>query len=266
MPVILKLSSMPLPLGIPAVRGQSPNPSACAIKLSRRTVLAGLSTTALSGCMSTGNPQPAPAAVSVISKPAPPPMYHAMFDGGFSIPAVDIGQVDKNLWRQDVSFETREKVGTLIVDTPARFLYHVKPNGRAMRYGVGVGREGFEWSGRAVVAYRRQWPRWTPPASMIRREPELARYAATGMAPGITNPLGARALYVFENGRDTLYRFHGTNEPASIGKSVSSGCIRLLNQDVIHLYNNVKDGSPVLVIPDPAMMLHAVANAMPIDS
>jgi lipoprotein-anchoring transpeptidase ErfK/SrfK len=148
-------------------------------------------------------------------------------------------------------YETVERSGTLIVDTPNRYLYHVMPGGRAIRYGVGVGREGFEWSGRAIVAYARAWPRWTPPDSMIKRQPELKRYSASngGMNPGLENPLGARALYIHENGRDTLYRLHGTNEPHSIGATVSSGCIRLLNQDAIHLAGSVAPGSSIVVIP-----------------
>jgi lipoprotein-anchoring transpeptidase ErfK/SrfK len=116
----------------------------------------------------------------------------------------------------------------------------------AMRYGVGVGKAGFGWSGRAVIQYKRKWPRWTPTDNMIARDPELEQWR-DGMEPGLTNPLGARALYLFENGRDTLYRIHGTNEPWSIGQAMSSGCIRLLNQDIIDLYNRIPNGNPVLV-------------------
>lgn len=105
------------------------------------------------------------------------------------------------------------------------------------------------------MAYSREWPRWVPPDSMIQRQPELKRFSNNngGMQPGLRNPLGARALYIDENGRDTLFKLHGTNEPDSIGMAVSSGCIRLLNQDVIHLYNNVRNGAPIVVIPDPSM-------------
>jgi lipoprotein-anchoring transpeptidase ErfK/SrfK len=233
--------------------------------MSRRVVLGGMSAMVLSGCVST-RPAPEPVAQAAIDpEPVVPPMYQALVDDGFHIPAVDTRVVPEEFWRQDIAYETSEKPGTLIVDTPAKYLYHVKAGGRATRYGIGVGREGFEWSGRAVVAYRRKWPRWTPPDSMIQRQPELAPYSAAngGMAPGIRNPLGARALYIHENGRDTLYRLHGTTEPASIGKAVSSGCIRLLNQDVIHLYDNVRDGSPIVVIPDPSMspqLLSSVAS------
>ncbi|MFC7397646.1 L,D-transpeptidase [Chelatococcus sp. GCM10030263] len=233
--------------------------------MSRRVVLGGMGAMVLSGCVSTWPSPPPVAEAEIIPEPVVPAMYQALDDGGFHIPAVDTRVVPEEFWRQDVAYDSGEKPGTLIVDTPAKYLYHVKPGGRATRYGIGVGREGFEWSGRAIVAYRRKWPRWTPPDSMIQRQPELAPYSVAngGMPPGLRNPLGARALYIHENGRDTLYRLHGTTEPASIGKAVSSGCIRLLNQDVIHLYDNVRDGSPIVVIPDPAMspqLLSAVAS------
>lgn len=224
--------------------------------VTRRTFLVGASAMALAGCVSTRQPAPAAAPVAA-AKPqaAVPSMYAAMPDEQFPIPAVKIGQLDKRFWRTEVDYPTQEKPGTLIVDTPAKYLYHVKPGGRATRYGIGVGREGFAWSGRAIVAYKRKWPRWTPPDSMVARQPNLESYSIAngGMDPGLKNPLGARALYIHEDGRDTLYRLHGTPEAFSIGKAVSSGCIRLINQDVIHLYNEVRDGSPIVVIPDPTM-------------
>ena len=116
-------------------------------------------------------------------------------------------------------------------------------------HGVGLGRAGFEWSGRAVVQWKQAWPKWTPPDDMIRRQPELVKYSAAngGMAPGLDNPLGARALYIFQNGEDTLYRLHGSPEWWSIGKSVSSGCVRLLNQDIMDLYNRAEVGAKVIV-------------------
>lgn len=115
-----------------------------------------------------------------------------------------------------------------------------------MRYGVGIGRAGFDWGGRARIATKKAWPTWTPPAEMIARQPDLEKYR-DGMSPGLDNPLGARALYIFEGNRDTLYRLHGTAETWSIGKAVSSGCVRLLQQDVIDLYNRVPDGTPIIV-------------------
>ncbi|GHB18080.1 L,D-transpeptidase [Pseudovibrio japonicus] len=165
----------------------------------------------------------------------------------FPIPAVNLDEIsDGRYLRQVVNYTGPEEGGTVVVDPGNRFLYQVRGDGTAMRYGVGVGREGFNWNGDAVVQYKRAWPTWTPPAEMIARQPELEPYR-TGMEPGLSNPLGARALYLFQGGRDTLYRLHGTNENWSIGRNVSSGCIRLLNQDAIDLYNRVPDGSRVVV-------------------
>ncbi|PCI05084.1 MAG: L,D-transpeptidase [Hyphomicrobiales bacterium] len=138
----------------------------------------------------------------------------------------------------------------MIVDTKKFFLHLVQENGKAIRYGVGLGREGFAWSGHARVGWKQEWPKWTPPDEMIERQPKLAQYSVTngGMKPGINNPLGARALYIFQGKKDTLYRLHGTREDWSIGKAVSSGCVRLLNHDVIDLYRRVPNGSRILVV------------------
>lgn len=174
-------------------------------------------------------------------------MYAAIPDEEFPIPAVDVSRIDPRYLRQEVAYQTEQQPGTVVVDTRQTFLYLVRENGRALRYGVGVGRDGFEWSGRAQILMKRKWPTWTPPRSMIERQPELEKYA-NGMPPNLDNPLGARALYLFENGRDTLYRLHGTNEPWSIGRAVSSGCIRLFNQDIIDLHSRVPLGTPVVVL------------------
>lgn len=173
-------------------------------------------------------------------------IYGALPNEEFPIPALAPGVLDKQFWRTVVDDPTGEIPGTVVVDTPGHYLYFVLPEGKAIRYGVGVGRAGFEWQGRARIAWKRKWPTWTPPDSMIAREPYLEKYR-NGMQPGLDNPLGARALYIHENGVDTLYRVHGTNEPESIGKSVSSGCIRMINQDVIHLYDQVRPPTPILV-------------------
>lgn len=222
---------------------------------SRRSFLIGASAVALSGCVSTAqSPQPAKPVNKPVAPSQPVPlMYQAMPEEQFPLPAVDISKVDPKFWRQEVDYPTSEVKGTIIVDTPNKYLYHVLGNGRAMRYGIGVGRDGFAWAGRAVVAYKRQWPRWTPPDEMVARQPALQPYSIAngGMPPGLKNPLGARAMYIHKDGRDTLYRIHGSPEAWSIGKAVSSGCIRMLNQDVIDLYNNVRDGSTIVVIPDP---------------
>jgi lipoprotein-anchoring transpeptidase ErfK/SrfK len=145
-----------------------------------------------------------------------------------------------------VRYETKEKAGTIIVDTGPKFLYYVMGDGKAMRYGIGVGREGFEWKGTARIALKREWPVWTPPAAMIKRRPDLAKWR-TGMPGGPQNALGARALYLFNKGGDSGYRIHGTPEWFSIGKAMSSGCIRLMNQDIIDLYSRADIGAKVIV-------------------
>lgn len=142
--------------------------------------------------------------------------------------------------RQMVSYRGNERPGTIVVDTNDKFLYLVQDGGRAIRYGIGVGRPGFEWAGRKTVSLKREWPDWRPPVEMLQRRPDLPRY----MEGGPDNPLGARALYL----GSSLYRIHGTNEPHTIGQAVSSGCIRMLNEDVVDLYNRVKVGTTVIVI------------------
>ncbi|HEY7296827.1 MAG TPA: L,D-transpeptidase [Xanthobacteraceae bacterium] len=143
--------------------------------------------------------------------------------------------------RQVVDYRTGEAPGTVIIDTPNTYLYLVLGNGKALRYGIGVGREGFTWSGRESISKKAEWPDWTPPPEMIARQPYLPRY----MAGGRGNPLGARAMYL----GSTEYRIHGTNDPSTIGRQVSSGCIRLTNEDVIDLYNRVSVGTKVIVLP-----------------
>jgi lipoprotein-anchoring transpeptidase ErfK/SrfK len=146
-----------------------------------------------------------------------------------------------NLRRQIVNYPTTESAGTIVIDTPHTYLYYVLGGGRAIRYGIGVGREGFTWSGRQTIARKAEWPDWTPPAEMIARQPYLPRF----MAGGPSNPLGARAMYL----GDTIYRIHGTNAPETIGTRVSSGCIRLVNADVMDLYSRVNIGTKVVVLP-----------------
>jgi len=175
--------------------------------------------------------------------------YGKVTDSGYSVPAVPISKVDKKFHRQIVNYRTKEKSGTIVVDTPNRFLYFVLPGNKAVRYGIGVGRAGFAWEGNAYIAWKQSWPKWTPPKEMVDRQPKLARYAKEGMKPGLQNPLGARALYLFnEKGEDTLFRLHGTPEWASIGTAASSGCIRLMNQDIIDLYDRVRPGKRAKVV------------------
>jgi lipoprotein-anchoring transpeptidase ErfK/SrfK len=147
-----------------------------------------------------------------------------------------------------VRFDTPERPGTIIINTSERALYHVQGNGEAIRYGVAVGKEGFDWSGIAKVGRMVEWPDWTPPKEMIRRKPHLAEWA-DGMPGGIPeNPLGARAIYLFKGKKDTLFRIHGTNEPSSIGTAASSGCIRMLNEEVEILYDAISIGTKVIVL------------------
>jgi lipoprotein-anchoring transpeptidase ErfK/SrfK len=165
----------------------------------------------------------------------------------FPIVNTNMGQIPQKFRRQLVNYEGVEPPGTIIVDPANRHLYFVLENGQAIRYGVGVGRAGFEWSGDAVVGMKRRWPRWLPPTEMVFRD-EKAQKWSNGMPGGPENPLGARALYLYANGADTLYRIHGTNDPASIGKAMSSGCIRMLNQDVAELFDRVQINTRVVVL------------------
>lgn len=149
-------------------------------------------------------------------------------------------EIDPRYLPQRVRYETNEKPGTIVIDSKQRFLYLVEEGGMATRYGVGVGRDGFGWSGVKAVSAKKEWPDWRPPEEMLKRQPDLPRY----MAGGPNNPLGARALYL----GDSLYRIHGSNEPWTIGQAVSSGCFRMRNEDVIELYERVKVGTKVVVI------------------
>jgi len=155
--------------------------------------------------------------------------------------------------RQDVAYDGPEAPGTIIVDPRAHHLLLIQPNGRARRYGVGVGKQGFSWSGASTVNSKQAWPDWYPPKEMIARTPKLARevsplQSGVGVPGGSRNPLGARAMYLWQNNKDTLFRIHGTTDPSSIGRSVSSGCIRMINQDAIDLFNRVQVGAKVVVL------------------
>jgi len=166
----------------------------------------------------------------------------------FPVEPADLSLIPGQFHRQLVSYGGPEWPGTIIVDPDARYLFHVLEGGQALRYGVGVGREGFAWSGEAEVGMKRRWPRWVPPVEMVLRDKNAAKWA-NGQPGGPDNPLGARALYLYQNGADTFFRIHGTNAPESIGKAMSSGCIRMLNQDIADLYRRVTVGSRVIVRP-----------------
>lgn len=220
----------------------------------RRRFLTGMALTggalALQACTTARS---IPAALTPRPKPSEDPNYLSMYgprpEEDFPIPAVDLKKVPSKFYRRMVQDPTGEAPGTIVVDTQSFYLYLVMEGGMAMRYGVGLGRQGFSWSGEGVIQYKRRWPKWTPPDEMIARQPQLEKYSARngGQPPGLMNPLGARALYIFQNGQDTLYRVHGSPEYWTIGKAVSSGCVRMMNQDVIDLYDRVPGKARIVV-------------------
>jgi lipoprotein-anchoring transpeptidase ErfK/SrfK len=238
--------------------------------LTRRGFLQASSATAgvalLSACSSVSGPGP----IARVEPSDPPlPSYDIMYapieDEGFSVPAVPYQQIDPQFLRQIVRDPTGEPPGSLVVDTASHHLYLVRPNGFAIRYGVGLGRAGFEWAGRANIQWKQKWPKWTPPAEMIARDPSLEKWSAEngGQPGGLKNPLGARALYIFQDGQDTLFRVHGSPEWKSIGRSVSSGCVRMMNQDVIDLYDRVPGQAPILVTGGSSAGADVVATSGP---
>lgn len=239
--------------------------------LTRRKMIVAASASAaasLSGCASTVR-QPAIVATAPAAPPSLPAehpaiadaveaphsaIYGEMKDAGFTVPGLKSGQVDSAFLRKNVAYATREAPGTIVIDPANHYLYHVEDGGRATRYGVGVGRAGFAWAGEATIKSKQEWPDWYPPKEMIERRPDLKKQlvelqSGLGMRGGPANPLGARAMYLWQGDRDTLFRIHGTNEPWTIGKSQSSGCIRMINQDVMDLYQNTPIGAKVVVLP-----------------
>ena len=208
-------------------------PGAC---LSRRAVIVGLPVV-LAGCVGSGG-----------FGPFLGTDYGTVQDGAFTVAPIDLTVVDPNLLRQEVAWRGKERPGSIVVNVPERRLYLVRGGGRALRYGVGVGRaEGLNFRGNAVIGRKEKWPHWTPTANMMAAMPRYRPYAG-GLDGGPDNPLGARALYLYRDGRDTFFSLHGTTEPESIGQAVSSGCIRLFNQDIIDLYNRVPIGTRVTVV------------------
>jgi lipoprotein-anchoring transpeptidase ErfK/SrfK len=174
--------------------------------------------------------------------------YSGYHDNGFALTPVDTTVVDAGLLRQEVAWKGNDKPGSIVVKISERHLYLVEAGGKALRYGIGVGRSaGANFRGTGVIARKEKWPHWTPTENMKEAIP-LYRHYASGMNGGPENPLGARALYLYRDGHDTFFRLHGTSEPESIGQAVSSGCIRLFNQDIIDLYNRVPVGTRVTVI------------------
>ena len=207
--------------------------------ISRRTLLAGLAAAPLAGCNTVRYDPNLAAADDDMSG-----WYTGyMPDGQHEIPIVDQARIKPKYRRQTVAWSGGQKPGTIVVDIDDRLLYLVQGGGTAIRYGVGVGRRGFSWKGTAHVGRKGTWPDWSPTTTMVSLNSKLPRY----MKGGIDNPLGARALYLHQDGRDILFRIHGTNEPWSIGDAVSSGCIRMLNEDIHDLYNRVPVGTTVMV-------------------
>jgi lipoprotein-anchoring transpeptidase ErfK/SrfK len=165
----------------------------------------------------------------------------------FIVEPIDLDIIPERFHRQIVEWQGLDEPGTIVIDPSQRFLFLVMENGSAVRYGVGVGRAGFAWSGEAQIGMKRRWPRWVPPEDMVYRDAKALKWV-NGMPGGPENPLGARALYLYANGQDTLFRIHGTNDPSSIGKAMSSGCIRMLNEDVADLFEHVEKGTKVVVL------------------
>ncbi|WP_374644021.1 L,D-transpeptidase [Tabrizicola sp.] len=208
-----------------------------------RQAVAALALLSLAACVdptvSTSTSQPLPKADENV--------YVATMDAGIAIPALPVEQIPESHRRQVVAYETDQPPGTIIINPSTRLLYYVVGKNKAIRYGIAVGRAGFEWSGEAIVAEKKPWPTWTPPKEMIARDPKLAKWE-NGQPGGPTNPLGARAIYLTSGGKDYGYRIHGTPEWKSIGRNASSGCIRMINQDVIDLYSRLQGGEKVVVL------------------
>ena len=187
------------------------------------------------------------AAASLLAMPAVSAAWADSADDFHPLPPFDYSKTPEAFRPAILNYKGRQRSGTVIVDTAARQIYLVLEGGKAMRWGCAVGKDGFRWAGLADVGRKVMWPRWTPPKEMIERSPEKAKWA-NGMPGGPENPLGARALYRFQNGNDTLFRIHGTTEPKSIGTNASSGCIRMINQDVVELFRRAPIGARVVVL------------------
>jgi lipoprotein-anchoring transpeptidase ErfK/SrfK len=221
--------------------------------LSRRTFLLGASAAAVGA----GLPIDRSFAQSMREMSAYQGMYAPIDDDLFPVPGVDLARINPAYLRKVVHYDTSEAPGTIVIDPRGRHLYLVMRDGMAVRYGVGVGRSGFSWSGNATIKDKQEWPDWYPPKEMFGRQPELMEQmgelpGGPGMPGGPGNPLGARALYLWQGNKDTLYRIHGTFEPWTIGTNVSSGCLRMINQDVIDLYNHTPTGTKVVVLSSPS--------------
>jgi lipoprotein-anchoring transpeptidase ErfK/SrfK len=210
--------------------------------LNRRSFLFGSAATVgvlgLAGCVTSGG----------MTRMEAVALYGPVPDKRFPIPAADISKVDPKYYRRTVRYATKEVPGTIIVDPANYYVYRVEGDGSATRYGANVGRQGFLWNGEAYIGRKAEWPTWTPPPAMIKRQPETAQYAR-GMPGGPDNPLGARTLYLYQNGRYTLYTIYASSVPETIGTNLTSGCIGLLTQDMIDLYDRTPVKTKVVVLP-----------------
>lgn len=210
--------------------------------LNRRSFLVGsavgLGALALAGCATSGSDMSLGEAERV---------YGALPNERFPIPAVAVSKINPKYLRRSVRYDTKEAAGTIIVDPRNHYVYRIEGDGNATRYGASVGRAGFLWSGDAYIGRKAEWPVWTPPREMILRQPEAAKYAG-GMPPGLDNPLGARTLYLYQDGVYTLYTLYSTRVAESIGKGISSGCIGLLTQDMVDLYSRTPVNTKVVVL------------------
>jgi lipoprotein-anchoring transpeptidase ErfK/SrfK len=237
----------------------NPRDNSARFAFSRRAVLTGIGAATLSACsptldmpdlglddFTTGSIPMRPRLGIDSHVTSPDVMYASFADDGFVLPAIPYEKVPRDFRRQIVVDPTGEQPGTIVVVLAERHLYYVLPDGQAIRYGVGIGRDGFRWSGRANIQYGKKWPMWKPPAEMIARKPELEKWR-DGQPGGLDNPLGARALYIYKDDVDTGYRVHGSPEWWSIGQAMSSGCVRMINQDVIDLYGRVNGKTPIVV-------------------
>jgi lipoprotein-anchoring transpeptidase ErfK/SrfK len=209
--------------------------------LNRRSFLFGsavaLGALGLAGCAS-----------DEISRAEAEKLYALVPDDKFTIPAVDVGKINPKYYRRTVRYDSSEAPGTIIIDPGNYYVYRIEGDGAATRYGANVGRDGFRWSGDAYVGRKAEWPVWTPPREMIQRQPEAAKYAG-GMPGGLENPLGARTLYLYQNGVYTLYTIYSTSDPETIGTGITSGCTGLLSQDMIDLYSRTPVKTKVVVLP-----------------
>ena len=217
-------------------------PQFVATALGRRSFLLGavaaLGALSLGGCTTSG----------VLSLAEAEKVYGPLPNERFPVPAVNISKINPKYLRRTVRYDSKEAAGTIIVDPRNYFVYRVEGDGNATRYGVSVGRAGFLWNGDAYIGRKAEWPVWTPPKEMIERQPEVAKYAG-GMPPGLDNPLGARTLYLYQDGRYTLFTLYSTRAPETIGKGISSGCIGLLTQDMMDLYARTPVNTKVIVLP-----------------